>query len=806
MQPLSASRASACARTRARIVCWALAALWGGWVAGAANLPSATPLLPPFPKPTAISCSFTEAPQAAPTASGLLLAAPFSPGVDRIYWDIPMPRMPSEATTLLLELTYTNPIALRAVSVHLKSGPGWHSSESVPLASADRHTLAFPRATFRSENDADAWSRARTVRLSLWKQESQPAGLTLHTVSVRRDIVAIVRATEVTAPREADFAHLLAARVAAALTKGSIPFTIIDDTDDGAWSSFRLIILPWSPDLSGRHVRKLERFVRSGGKVIVYYNGSTELAHALGIKLDPWRSAPEGEEWTAWQRTPSVDLPLPPRVPHATANLRPPYPDTRYSARIIATWTDAAGRATEIPACVLTSRGAWFAHVPPLASRSAADFLRSVVTRLIPEMGAVYATDALRAAEGAPYPETAFSAQTVSRMRAAQANKQPALVAKLAADLRDARAAVALASGPCPLPSEVRGVWADGSGRHPRGWDGLFTELGKHGVNTVYAHMQSAGFSHLKTGAAAPLSPRGQNTPARALEAALAAAKRNNLALHAWVTCWTLDGAGKAQVESLSTAGRLMRDAHGTELPWLCPSLPDNHAHLLAGIALLAQQGVAGIHLDYVRYPDAQGCFAPATRKAFEQSIGTSVPNWPQDVQPGGPLAHPFQAFRQQEITRFVQAASATARAINPAIIISAAVFPSPETARARGQDWPRWLREKTVDAVCPMAYTENTATFGALLDACIRETPDPTTQLFPGIGTGSDRSQLDALGTAEQILALRSRNLPGFVFFAADDELLGRILPPLRLGGGGAADAQAPAPTRETASVISDP
>ncbi len=713
--------------------------------------------------------------------------------------------MPAEATTFLLELTYTNPSAIRAVSVHLKSGHGWHSSESLPLTSSDRHTLAFPRATFRSENGADAWSDARTLRLSLWKQEAQPAGVTLHTVSVRRDVVAIVRATEVTAPREADFAHLLASRVAAALTKGSIPFTIINDTDDGAWASFRLLIFPWSPALSGRHVRKLERFVRAGCKVIVYYNGSTELAHALGIKLDPWRSAPEGEAWTAWQRTPSADLPLPPRVPHATANLRPPYPDTRYSARIVATWADTAGHTTEIPACVLTSRGAWFAHVPPLASHSAADFLRSVVTRLIPEMGEAYATEALRAAEAAPHPETAFSAQTLSRMRAAHANRQPALVAKLAADLRDARAAAALASGLRPLPSEIRGVWTDGSGRHPRGWDGLFTELAQHGVNTVYAHLQSAGFSHVKTDATAPLSPRGQNSPARALEAARAAAGRNSLALHAWVTCWTLDGAGKAQVDSLSAAGRLMRDARGNELPWLCPSLPENHAHLLAGIALLARQGVAGIHLDYVRYPDAQGCFAPATRRAFEQSVGTSVPNWPQDVQPGGPLAHPFQVFRQQEITRFVQAASATARAINPAIILSAAVFPSPEAARARGQDWPRWLHENIVDAVCPMAYTENTATFGALLDACIRETPDPATQLIPGIGTGSDRSQLDALGAAEQILTLRSRNLPGFVFFAADDELLSRILPPLRLGGGDAADAQAPAPTRETASVISD-
>jgi len=100
-----------------------------------------------------------------------------------------------------------------------------------------------------------------------------------------------------------------------------------------------------------------------------------------------------------------------------------------------------------------------------------------------------------------------------------------------------------------------------------------------------------------------------------------------------------------------------------------------------------------------------------------------------------------------------------------------------------RGQDWPGWLRDNTLDTVCPMAYTESAAAFAEMLDACIREIPDSATRLIAGIGTGADESQLDAFATAEQILAVRARPLKGFACFAVDDELLDRILPPLRLG-----------------------
>jgi uncharacterized lipoprotein YddW (UPF0748 family) len=519
--------------------------------------------------------------------------------------------------------------------------------------------------------------------------------------------------------------------------------------------------------------------------VIVFYNAASDLARTLGIRIDPWRGADGGRQWTAWAPAPAAGLLLPARVPHVTTSILPPYPipGNLHTARTIATWTDAAGRVTDLPACVLSERGAWFAHTPPLASAAASAFLGALVMDLIPALGDVCTAEAIHTAQTAPHPDADLQTQTLVLMQAARAARQPARVAQLAAEIRDARATAALMSGPTPRADEVHGVWENGSGRHPRGWDGLFTELSRRGVNTVYSHMQRAGQTQINPNVAAPVSSSGRTAGADAVASLSAAAKRHGIALHAWVTCWALDGIDESRRADLSAAGRLMRDAQGRELPWLCPSLPENHALLLAGLAELARQGIAGIHLDYVRYPEMQGCFAPATRKAFEKQIGARVTNWPNDVLAGGSLADAFQTFRQQEITRFVRAAAETVRAINPAIILSAAVFPSPAAARMRGQDWPGWLRDNTLDTVCPMAYTESAAAFAEMLDACIRETPDPAAHLIAGIGTGADESQLDAFATAEQILAVRARPLKGFACFAVDDELLGRILPPLRLG-----------------------
>ncbi len=695
-------------------------------------VPVVTRLIPPWPQSAEeITCGGTPAPPPHLLPEGIRFTAPFAADADRVYWDIPLPRMPPRATSLLLDLACADPGAVRAVSVHLQAGAGWYSAEAAPPASTNRQTIALPREAFRAEGAPAAWHRARRLRLSLWKRADRTATVTLHAVAARRDVVAVVRGGEATAPGEAPFARQMADRAGALLSKAGIPFTVIGDTFDEEPDTLRLLLLPWSPTPDARRLRRLDRFVRAGGRLIVFYNASAPLAESLGFTVGPWQSAPAGHAWAAWTNAPAAAEAPPLVVPHRTANLLPPRPaaGAPFGARAIALWTDASGRPTDLPACVLSSRGAWFAHVPPLATASACDFMRYLVTRLLPDLGGTLAH---------PGP---------------------------------GRSATLAAAAP-PAAGEIRAVWETGAGRRPSQIEPLFAELARRKINTVYYHMQSGGNSHVES-ADHLLAPR--------LSDLLPAAVRHGIALHAWVTCWSLDEVAAERRATLAAGGRLMRDAQGNDLPWLCPSHPENQKLVLAGIASLASNGVHGIHLDYIRYPE-QGCYAAATRAAFERFQGEAAGDWPRAVLPGGASADAFQTFRREEIARFVKATADTARQFNPGIVLSAAVFPDPATARSLGQEWPAWLREKSVDYVCPMAYTENAATFAAWIDACRQAAPGAADRLVAGLGTGADESQLDLTGVAEQIAAARARRLKGFAFFAVDSELLGRILPALDL------------------------
>ncbi|MDD4102327.1 MAG: family 10 glycosylhydrolase [Kiritimatiellae bacterium] len=285
----------------------------------------------------------------------------------------------------------------------------------------------------------------------------------------------------------------------------------------------------------------------------------------------------------------------------------------------------------------------------------------------------------------------------------------------------------------------------------------------------MFVHWQSAGQDRFS-----------QNPPPDSAAKAVSASRKHGVSLHAWVTCWILDGLPADQLARFSKEGRLMRAADGRELPWLCPSLPQNRELLISGMRSLLKLGVDGIHLDYVRYPERQGCYAPATRAAFEKHLGAAVADWPAEVLEGGPRAAAFDTFRKQVITDFVRQAREAVSAQNADALFTAAVFPTPAAAAACGQAWPDWLHQNLVDALCPMIYTEDPRIFAAFLDEGLKALPAGKANLLPGIGVSADESQADAASVASQISAVRQRGLPGFAFFAIDDALLYQTLPAL--------------------------
>lgn len=740
------------------------------------------PLLPPFPDVSTISCS-EQTLTAKRLQDGLSLPAVFSNTLDRVYWDIPLPvRIPPQTTALEIDLSCSEPTVLRGLSFHLKSGSGWYSYVR-PITAATQQRLSLPRASFQSEDTPDAWETSRTLRISAWRNvaASGVTALLLRSVNARTDSVAIVQATDLTAPGESAFARGLSDRCERLLSKAGVPFAVIDDRCD-TLSDFKLLLLPYSPVLSESQLKRLGRFVERGGKLIVFYNASPSLANSIGVRVGAWQGSDPDCEWSALVCD-TAALPLAPaRIPHFTSNLLPPFPTTAHHARTVAYWADEGGRTTDLPACVLTDRGAWFAHVPPLASAPAADFFRILACALYPELQQPSALALLRDTPTG----SAFAGTPVQNIRlkleSAVTAHAYSEIPSLCRDFRNAAAAATLAAIPS-RPSEIRSAWEPHSnGRSPQGWETLMRTLAQGGMNAVFVHWQSAGTAFYRTEGKRVEAPCVIRRPTDSFKTVAAAASRNGLALHAWVTCWTLEGSADSQRSQLAKEDRLMRDASGKALPWLCPSIAENRSLIIEGLRDLAKRGVQGIHLDYVRYPDTQGCYAAATRKAFESQRGCPVVHWPADVLPAGPQAAEFQTFKSDTMTAFVRDAHRAVCAINPNIQLSAAVFPSPEAAARQSQDWPVWVKEGDVAFVCPMIYTENESAFSSALEACCAAVPTPANTIVVGIGTGADESQLDAFDAACQIRQTRNHRTAGFAFFAIDDSLLTRILPSLSL------------------------
>ncbi len=691
--------------------------------------------------PAAIVPGASAPPARAAPAGGVEFVLPFAAGPDRVYWDIPLGSFPGAATVIVLDFTCPDPAATRALTLHLRIGHEWLSAQK-SIETAGRQTLVFRRADFAGEGAGGNpdWRQAETLRFSLWRGAARDAVLSLHAIRAEAASVAVVAGTgPFTAPGEGGLARQCADRALRLLDRAGLPADLVsDELERLDLRPYRLLVLPYNPALSPRQAAVLARFVkRRQGRLAVFYLSHDRLAAALGFKCLPY--ATQAETW----HTVSFDAPSVPGLPasmsHFTQHLLPVRAATP-GARNVGRWLDADHNPDRsLPASAVSPRGVWFSHIPPRASPAAVQWFLSALTAADPAY-----------------------APARDRFHAA-------------AEARAAQVPGVLAAVPAPA-DEIRAVWS--RPLSPRTRDEILAALAAGGINTLFEQLGTGGYALYQAGGTVPEAAPGKPRARAPFDRMLLSARTNHMELHAWVVCWNLDGLPAERLAELRAEGRLMQAAGGQELPWLCPLHPENRAALRALFSDLVRRGVAGIHLDYIRYPARAGCYCPRHRAAFETHLGRSVAAWPADVLPGGLHAAAFEQVRTADLTAFVAAAARELRALNPALRLSAAVYPTPAAAAENGQDWPAWLRAGALDFACPMLYTADPARFADWLDLCLAAAAPG--MILPGIGTGADEAQLDALGAAEQIAAARARRCPGFVFFPLDSDLSDLILPAL--------------------------
>lgn len=612
--------------------------------------------------------------------------------------------------------------------------------------------------------------------------------------------VVLVQATSsVKDPAERNYATSLTKRLGNWLSEMGVATTIVNDDTIAKYSGkAKVIILGYNPNPSATELRVLRKFVNAGGKLIVFYSFSTELASIMGFKLEQYKSAPLGDKWTEIHFDKKIPLYVPNVVFQNSRNIRIVTPVSN-DARVMAYWADANGRIGHDPAWLESNSGYWMTHV--LLSDGDAEAKQKMLLGLIAACDlSVWRPVAVKSVKDLDYKLSAIiddvrkhegvkSAKKVSsvwrkdRMYLDMLIRNRKYVAAVSqADIVFELAMRSYAVLQKSKKGEFRGVWDHGAmGLYPGDWNKTCRILKNAGFTDIFSNVIWAGLAHYPS----KTTPQSDMVGLRGdqFQESIVAAHKAGLKLHAWKVCWNLVKASPAFVAKMKSEGRLQVSDAGKIKNWLCPSNVKNIKLELAAIReIVRNYDVDGIHLDYIRYPNSSYCYCSECRKNFEQYLGKKVSRWPRDVR-SGTLKLKYAHWRASQITSFVRTVHGIIKKEKRSIKLSAAVYGKyPLCGFSVAQDWGSWLRYNIVDFVCPMDYSNDINKFSSLVRDQMA-LPHSKNRIFPGIGVTAMESHLDEFEVIKQIKVIREIGAGGFVLFDLNRELEKEIFPVLERG-----------------------
>jgi len=360
-----------------------------------------------------------------------------------------------------------------------------------------------------------------------------------------------------------------------------------------------------------------------------------------------------------------------------------------------------------------------------------------------------------------------------------------------------------------PSASEVRALWVTrASLSSPETIQQMVASASAHGFNTLFVQVRGRGDAYYNRGLEVR-SPAlaSQSAAFDPLADTLARAREAGLRVHAWVNVNLVSSATELpasrehviyehpewlmvprelgpellaiEPRSPEYLGRLARwtraNTESVEGLYVSPVHAGAHEHIVSIVAdLVTRYAVDGIHLDYVRYPRADFDYSREAVRAFETDMRAQVAPAErarvtalEEIDPyAWPEAFPveWRLFRQSRLTALVTRVRSTAARLRPGVIVSAAVVPDAEAAVSEKlQDWRTWLENGFVDALCPMAYTQDATVFADQIRA-VRALAG-SKPVWAGIGA----YRLSAPETIANISAARRLGASGVILFSYD-------------------------------------
>lgn len=611
--------------------------------------------------------------------------------------------------------------------------------------------------------------------------------------------IAVVYPEQSVPASERRYAKSLANHLHRWYADAGIETELISDTTLCGPVSYRLAILVdcyAPPEVIVSTVRKR---LASGTRFAVCYSASHELAALFGLKIETYRRSATGD-WSSMELLANRPAGAPAQILQTSTNIFTVNAASQ-TVKPMAWWCDRNGKRTNVAWWKTASGSYWMTHILTgdgdesakqlfllaLAAESVPDIWKTAAQHLYRETiqplqdGSLQERIKLipRSSERRQSLDRAYGLITAQQRQTYRKSTENTFAAYQA--VCDLRELINRTYGMTfrPRANEVRGVWDhSGQGLFPGDWDRTAKLLANYGITDLYVNVAGAAFALYPS---AVLPRLGSED---CLKAAVAACKKHNIRIHAWILAFSGERSTPAVQAAFRQKGWTLQEPDGKDLAWLDPTHPGVQAYLLAAVKEIATRyPVDGIHLDFIRYPGLPQTLGPRIRARFEAKYGL-VSNWPEAITDGdSEQRQTFLRWRTAQITDAVQKIHAWMRTNKPTVTLTAAVYGKyPSCVDSVGQDWISWLRTGLIDAALPMNYTESET---RLLDWLGTQTADPrlAARIISGIGVTAAESRLTPIQVLHQIEIARKMKCRGFALFDLDENLRTRILPVLLQG-----------------------
>ena len=282
-------------------------------------------------------------------------------------------------------------------------------------------------------------------------------------------------------------------------------------------------------------------------------------------------------------------------------------------------------------------------------------------------------------------------------------------------------------------------------------------------------------------------------------------AHQNGIRVHGWVNVLSLSGRRDTKIfEDLGpdailvdTRGRSLLDYPDMEVPapdrqfyrmgtrglYLDAAAPGVAQRLTATFEELIQRypTLDGLHLDYIRHPGVLPFipgsrfgvgldfgYGPKSQDRFQKETGLAGPfRGPNRPSPDGLInQNAWDDWRRDQVTQLVRDIGEATRALQPRLILSAAVNSYVDRAYlSLAQDWMFWLEEGYIDLALPMTYTLDDRLLRYQIEHFARSAYSE--RIWPGLGVWLFARR--PAGALTQIEIAEQAGARGLVLFSYD-------------------------------------